>query len=211
MTRSSRILTAVAAVLLAAALALPLWRISLIAPQYPEGLGMQIRLGGIEGIKEHDLANINELNHYIGMKVIDPAEMPELAYMPWIVGALAVGGLTAAAVGKRRVLYGWAVLFGAAATAGLYDFWRWTYDYGHHLDYEHAIIKVPGMVYQPPIIGTRQILNFTAASWPASGGLAILLASVLVAVAIWGVWRAVPPTAPLTTDGTMVVPNMRHA
>jgi copper chaperone NosL len=40
---------------------------------------------------------------------------------------------------------------------------------------ENAIIKIPGMSYQPPLIGSKQILNFTAHSWPGSGGYAIML------------------------------------
>ena len=35
------------------------------------------------------------------------------------------------------------------AVAGLADFWRWEYNYGHELNPEAAII-VPGMSYQPP-------------------------------------------------------------
>ena len=53
---------------------------------------------------------------------------------------------------------------------GLVDFWHWEYDYGHRLDFEHAIIKIPGMSYQPPLIGVKQLLNFTAVSWPDVGG-----------------------------------------
>lgn len=190
MPKLSRLLTTLAALLLVIALALPMWRIRLVAPQYPEGLGMQIRLHTVEGVGEHDLDNINELNHYIGMRAIDPAAMPELRYLPWVVAALAAAGLAVALAGRRRPLYAWLVLFGAAAVAGLADLWRWTYDYGHHLDMEHAIIKVPGMVYQPPIIGSKQILNFTASSWPASGGIAVGLAFVAAALAAWIAMRA---------------------
>jgi len=68
----------------------PLWRIQLQAPQYPEGLGMLIRVNTITGIAPTDLNNINGLNHYIGMKAIEPAAIPVLRYMPWVVGALIV-------------------------------------------------------------------------------------------------------------------------
>ena len=188
MNRNSRILTAGAALLLSAVYVLPVWRISLIAPQYPEGLGMLIRINTMEGVKEHDLNNINELNHYIGMKIIDPQAIPELRYFPWVVAALIAGGLLAALWGKRAVLHAWVVAFATAAGLGLWDFWRWSYDYGHNLDLENAIIKVPGAVYQPPVIGVKQILNFTAASWPAAGGIAafaafgLALAAVVVAL-----------------------------
>jgi hypothetical protein len=185
MLKSARLLTALASLLLAAALLLPVWRIDLIAPQYPEGLGMQIRLHTIEGAKEYDLQNINQLNHYIGMRVIEPADMPELRFMPYIVLGLAAAGLAAAAVGKRKGLYAWAGAFALAGVAGMTDFWWRTYSYGHTLDVEHAAIKIPGMAYQPPLIGTKQILNFTASAWPASGGWLIFGAALLVAGAIW--------------------------
>lgn len=183
MPRLSRLLTAAAACLLLAVFALPLWRISLIAPQYPEGLGMRIWIDAITGVKEYDLKNINDLNHYIGMRVIDAAAIPELRYMPWIVGALVAAGLVVASLGRRRPLFVWVASLAVAGLAGLADFWRWTYAYGHDLDWENAIIKVPGTVYQPPIIGTKQILNFHAASWPDLGGLAAGLAMVLALAA----------------------------
>jgi hypothetical protein len=184
MKNASRVLSAAAAVLLSAVYALPLWRISLLAPQYPEGLGMLIRINTVEGVKEFDLVNINQLNHYIGMKLIDPLAIPELKYFPWVAGLLVVSGLLVALWGKRTLLYGWAVTFAAAAGLGFWDFWRWTYDYGHNLDVENAIIKVPGAIYQPPIVGVRQILNFTASSWPGLGGIAAMVAFGMVVLAV---------------------------
>jgi copper chaperone NosL len=179
MTRLSRVLLAIASVLLLGAFLFPLWRIDLVAPQYPEGLGMLIRVNTVSGIKPNDLANINGLNHYIGMKPIEPAAIPELRMMPWIVAGLAAFGLLGAALGARRLLYGWLGGFVTLAVVGLIDFWRWEYDYGHNIDFEHAIIKVPGMTYQPPLIGTKQLLNFTAASWPALGAVCLGIAFAL--------------------------------
>ncbi len=171
MSKLSRILTAVAALLLLGLFIWPAWRISLQAPQYPEGLGMYIRINTVEGATEFDLAKINSLNHYIGMKPILPEAIPELKFMPWIVVALVAGGLLVAAVGRRKLLYGWLIAFALLGAAGLADFYRWSYDYGHNLDAETAIIVVPGMSYQPPLIGEKQLLNFRAASWPALGGI----------------------------------------
>jgi len=182
--RSTRILTAASALVLAPMYAFPIWRINLIAPQYPEGIGMYIHIDSIGGIKEHDLENINQLNHYIGMRVIDPLAIPELRWMPWILGALLALGLLTALANSRKALVAWVASFAVAATAGLVDFWKWSYDYGHNLDWEHAIIKVPGMVYQPPLIGVKQILNFRASSWPDVGGLAAFLAMALALAAL---------------------------
>ena len=173
-----------AVVLMATAYVLPLWRVDLIAPQYPEGLGMLIRIGGVDGLKENDLNNINNLNHYIGMKRIEPDAIPELRWMPWILGGLILGGLAVAALGRRAPLHVWGSALVVLLAAGLWDYWRWGYDYGHNLDFEHAIIKVPGMTYQPPLIGSKKLLNFRATSWPSYGGVALGLAAGLMVAAV---------------------------
>lgn len=175
---------------MSAGFVLPLWRVDLIAPQYPEGLGMLIRVNTVEGVKEQDLNSINNLNHYIGMKHIEPDGIPELRYMPAILGALILTALGVAALGKRGALYAWSTLLVLVLTAGLYDYWRWGYDYGHNLDTDVAIIKIPGMTYQPPLIGSKQLLNFTATSWPASGGWLLVTATALVGVAVYQSSRA---------------------
>ncbi len=190
MTRWARILLAVAALSLVTSYVAPLWHIALKAPQYPEGLGMYIWSSKITG----ELRSINGLNHYIGMKEIHPEAIPELRLMPQIVAGLVGLGLLAAAWGRRIGLYGWTGLFLAGSLVGLADFWRWGYDYGHNLNPE-AAIRIPGMSYQPPLIGPKQLLNFQATSWPATagwfaiGGLVIVMA---LSVLEWRRARRVP-------------------
>ena len=187
--RGSRLAAAVAALALGALYLTPLWHIGLTAPQYPEGLGMYIWVSRITGEKPQDLNSINGLNHYIGMKMIVPESIPELRLLPVVVAAAIVVGLVVALLGRRRVLYAWTAVFAAASAAGLADFWRWGYDYGHNLD-PHAAIKIPGMTYQPPLLGDKQLLNFHAASWPATGGwIAILVLAALVALSVRE-WRS---------------------
>jgi hypothetical protein len=170
-----RITLAAAALLLALSYVAPLWHIGLDAPQYPEGLGMLVRIDTITGEKPNDLHNINGLNHYIGMKAIVPEAIPELRLMPSIVAAFIAFGLLVALSGRRSLLYAWTAALAIFAVAGLADFWYWGYDYGHSLD-PMAAIKVPGLSYQPPILGSKKLLNFTAHSWPGIGGLAIVTA-----------------------------------
>ncbi|HEU5219059.1 MAG TPA: hypothetical protein VFU23_10395, partial [Gemmatimonadales bacterium] len=162
----------------------PLWTVRLVAPQYPEGLGMQIRINTVSGLTPTDLANINGLNHYIGMRPIEPDAIPELRIMPWVVGLVIAGGLLTALVARRGLLLAWTGGYLVVALAGLVDFWKWEYDFGHNLDMAHAIIKVPGMSYQPPLIGSKQLLNFTASSWPAPGGIAAGLSLALALAAV---------------------------
>jgi hypothetical protein len=188
MSRTSRIAVALASLLLLAVYLAPLWRIELIAPQYPEGLGLRIWVDRITGIKPNDLNSINGLNHYIGMRPIDPDAFPELRLMPRLVAAAVVAGLLVALAGRRPLLYVWAGLFTLGAAAGLGDFWKWGYQYGHRLD-PHAAIKVPGMSYQPPIIGGKQLLNFHATSWPDVGGWIAIVALGLVLAAAVLEWR----------------------
>ena len=190
MRRSSRLVVALAALLLLALYVTPLWRIELHAPQYPEGLGLRIWVDQIAGAKPNDLNSINGLNHYIGMHAIEPDDFPELRLMPWLLGGLVAAGLLVALIGRRGPLYLWLQLILLGAVAGLVDFYRWGYVYGHELD-EHAAIKVPGMSYQPPVIGSKQLLNFEASSWPDLGGwIACLVLVAGVSVAVYEFRRA---------------------
>lgn len=178
-TRSRRTLFVLAALMLGLAVLFPLWRVSLTAPQYPEGLGMYIWAHTVAGVGPNDLQNINGLNHYIGMKVIEPDAIPELRVMRPGIIAMSILGLIVAALGQRRWMRVWSGALLLSALVGLADFYKWEYDYGHDLDLEHAPIKVPGMSYQPPLIGSKMLLNFTATSLPATGGLLAIGAVVL--------------------------------
>jgi len=160
-----RILLLICAGALAAVLFVPLWRIELDAPQYPEGLNLLIytnKLGGNVDI-------VNGLNHYIGMKTLHAADFIEFTVLPYLVGFFAVLALLVAVVGRPKLLYTFFILFVSFAIISMVDFWRWEYNYGHDLNPDAAII-VPGMSYQPPLIGFKQLLNFGAYSIPDIGG-----------------------------------------
>ncbi len=196
MSKGSRIVIAVAALALGLVYVQPMWKINLEAPQYPEGIGMEIWVNDIRGQKPNDLQNINGLNHYIGMKEIHPESIRELDLMPGIIGFLLVSGLLVAAIGSRKLLYLWAALFVVIALVGLVDFYIWEYDYGHDLD-PTAAIQVPGMSYQPPLIGNKQLLNFVAKSWPGPAGWAAILScltGVIVSVREFFKARKAPQT-----------------
>ncbi len=171
----TRIAVAVSGLLMVSAYFVPLWQILMWAPQYPEGLAMKIWINTISG----DVKIISALNHYIGMKHIEVEMFPEFKYMIYIVGVLIGIGLLTALVNKRFMLMTYASLILASGIAALVDFYMWGYDYGHNLDPTAPII-VPGMSYQPPLIGTKQLLNFTAFSGPDVGGWIFLVAGALV-------------------------------
>src|SRR5512134_1536709 len=81
-----RLLLALAAVLLVSVYFLPLWNMTMFAPQYPEGLRLDIysyRLSG--GNAGQDVREINLLNHYIGMRDLTPEDFTEFKWMPFVV------------------------------------------------------------------------------------------------------------------------------
>lgn len=212
LSRSTRLLLALAALSLGAAYVLPLWTVTLTAPQYPEGLGMHIWINTVTGIKPEDLGNINGLNHYIGMKTIEPDSIAELVFMPYALAALMALGLAAAAIGRRWALWGFAAVFTLGAVAGIVDFWLWEYDYGHNLDLENAAIKIPGMAYQPPLIGSKQLLNFVATSWPAAGGwIAIVALLVVIGLVIADCCAPWPTAARRAAQAAKASPAWRAA
>ncbi|MCA4900975.1 MAG: hypothetical protein ACK514_16490 [Bacteroidota bacterium] len=176
LNKLSRVLIAFSALLMVSSYFVPLWQILMWAPQYPEGLAMKIWINNLTG----DVKIISALNHYIGMKHIEVSMFPEFGYMIYIVGFLIAFGLATAAIGQRLLLWSFVLLLFATGIAALVDFYLWGYDYGHNLD-PSAAINIPGMSYQPPLIGTKQLLNFTAFSGPDVGGW-IFIVSALIAV-----------------------------
>ena len=165
-------------------LAFPLWKITLIAPQYPKGIGMYIWSNKITGDEPSTLQNINILNHYIGMKPIEPDSIPELQYMQYIILALSGLAFIFALVNKWKLNLFWVIVLVAAGTLAIYDFYLWEYDYGHNLN-EDAAIKIEGMAYQPPLIGRKLILNFTAVSFPRLGSFFMALSMLLGGLAVY--------------------------
>ena len=174
----SRIIALVCAISLIGVLVLPIWRIELSAPQYPEGLTLQIHANKLGG----DVEIVNGLNHYIGMRTLHEKDFVEFKILPYIIGALILFGLLSALFNRKWFFITWAGCYLLFAVIAMVDFYHWEYNYGHNLNPE-APIQVPGMAYQPPLIGFKQLLNFGAYSIPDSGGWIFIAVGVLLAVA----------------------------
>lgn len=178
-SKGSKVLLFISSILMAISIFVPLWRIDLDAPQYPEGLMLLIytyKLGGNVDI-------INGLNHYIGMKTLHAEDFIEFTVLPYIIGAFALLFLVAGIIARKKMVY---IVFAAFALFGIIamaDFWRWEYNYGHNLDPNAAII-VPGMAYQPPLIGFKQLLNFGAYSIPSYGGWLFIACGILLLISV---------------------------
>jgi len=180
LSKTTRILLGVASLTLIVTYFVPLWQILLWAPQYPEGLTMKIWHNNLSG----QIDIINGLNHYIGMKHISVEMFPEFKYIGLLLGFLAAVGLAAAVFGSGRTLFFFTLLSYIYGVAAMWDFWRWGYEYGHNLDPKAAII-VPDMSYQPPLIGYKNLLNFTSYSGPDTGAWVIIGVCLLATVLWW--------------------------
>ena len=165
LSKLSIILLSISGIGLVISIFVPIWAIYLEAPQYPEGLGMFLHANKITG----DYEIINGLNHYIGMKTIHQEDFWEFKVLPYALGFFAVLAFLFAFLKKKWGLYFFTALFLLFGIAFMIDFWLWEYDYGHNLN-PNAPIIVPGMSYQPPLLGFKQLLNFGAYSYPDVGG-----------------------------------------
>lgn len=172
----------------------PLWNIKLEAPQYPDPLGMDIYIAGIEGEEEFDIQNIDGINHYIGMKKIPkPKDMWEFNTFPVVIGGMAVFGIILGILGlfgkiSSRWFLGWFILMSVLGILGMYDFNNWLIDYGTDLD-PKAIIKLTDangdpLSYKPPLLGSQKILNFTAHSYPQTGAY-LMFAGMFLTLVAW--------------------------
>lgn len=188
MERLPRLLILASILLLVPLYFLPIWKINIDAPQFPEGISMHIYINEIGGNEPNTLDNINILNHYIGMREIVPDDIPELKYMPVILAILLGIGLLAVVLNKRWLYYSWITLMIVAVAIAFYDFYLWEYDYGHNLD-PTAPIKVPGMSYQPPLLGQKTMLNITATSLPHTGGWLAIGSFLLMAISLFVNYR----------------------
>ncbi len=150
----------------------PLWKISMQAPQYPQGLSMDIYphtvIGGHDG---QDIREINILNHYIGMSPIDRTQLTDLDWLPFAIGGLALFALRVAAIGNVRSLVDLFVLTSYLCGFAMARFVYKLYTYGHNLNPD-APVRVAK--FTPALFGTRQVGNFTTHSFPQLGAFFIL-------------------------------------
>ncbi len=162
----------VALVLLLVGSLLPLWKMTLHAPQYPGGLRLVIGGRGIAG----DVDELNALNHYIGMAAIREEEIPEVRLFYPAVAAIALGLVLGLVV--PWPWFRWLVTVGlwALPLAFLADLqWR-LHIFGHTLD-PAAAFRLPA--FTPMVIGQTIVMNFNVTALPGAG-LVLLLAAALI-------------------------------
>ncbi|MEE9431019.1 MAG: hypothetical protein V3V16_08270 [Melioribacteraceae bacterium] len=170
--KKSKLLMIIGSLLLGGLFLFPMWNITLEAPQYPTPLGMNIHLDKFSDMHEHDIKNINLMNHYVGMQYI-PETIPEFEIFPIVIGVMIVLGVIFGFIGNYKLFLAWFILMCILGAIGLYDFYSWEYNYGHNLDPKAIMnFKNPDgsvMGFQPPLFGSKDILNFKAHSYPRVG------------------------------------------
>jgi copper chaperone NosL len=188
LTPFSRVLVLIAAVLVVISLFVPLWHMTFVAQQYPEGLDLWIYshdlIGGDDG---NDLTEINVLNHYIGMAELQPADFNELKWMPLVIGLIVVFTLRVAVIGDLRSLADLLVLSGYFGVFSLWSFWYRLGYYGENLDPKASVQVEP---FMPPIFGYKLVGQFDVWSYPTWGAYLFFGYGLLLVTALWLTWRS---------------------
>jgi hypothetical protein len=156
------------------ALIAPIWQMRFEAPQYPDGLELEIFSYTVSG----DVQEVNTLNHYIGMSKIDRAALSDLAFLPFAIGVFALLVLRVVALGDVRSLIDLVALY---VYFGLFSFARFAYTlyvFGHNLDPKAAFRVEP---FTPTVLGSGTVANFTITSLPARGSWYLGLVGVALA------------------------------
>ena len=195
LTELRRALPLVAAALLLIALAVPMWRITLEAPQYPDGLFVELyAYPRLEG----DVAETQGLNQYVGFYYPDPVYVdpnydvhPKAIDVPeWSVGPLAfvavaaTGVFVALAPTVRKLKLGLTCQLAGTATVFVVMFAAIQYrlhQAGHALDPDAPMRGIEP--FTPPLLGSYEIANISGIAWFAPGGYLTMLAFALLVVA----------------------------
>jgi hypothetical protein len=182
-----RALILASALLLVAVYLFPLWNLTMFAPQYPDGLRLDIYSYKLEGGNAgQDVKEINILNHYIGMRDLVADDFTEFKWLPFIVGALGLLYLRAAIMGTVGGLVDVLVLNIYFSAFALWSFGYKMYVYGHTLAPTAAVKVAP---FMPPMFGGKQLANFEVYSYPQAASYAMALSTLLLAAALMVAWR----------------------
>jgi nitrous oxidase accessory protein len=183
----------IASALLLAALFVPLWRMELVAPQYPKGLVMYAygyKFTDSASSPYDDVREINELNHYIGMSPIKEVTEMQL-FVPGVI-ALALGTLLSGFIAWKRRWWK-ALIIAGFWTMPLFflaDIQWWLYHYGHTMD-SHAALNTGS--FTPKVVGTTKVWNFHSETRLQIGFYFMVLAALVItfvppAVALLSRW-----------------------
>ena len=186
----------VARVLLLVSLFLPYWHMELQAPQYPSGLHMTAYMNTLSG----DVAEIDGLNHYIGMRSLYEAAKLERTVGVFFMIAFVVMLELAAFIHTR-----WAALLVAPVAlfpaVFLIDLHLWMRHFGLNLD-PNAPLSNAVKPFVPTALGKGGIGQFVTIATPGTGLLLAVGASVVLLLALFFHRRAYLPLVRAQGAGT---------
>ena len=176
-----------AALLLLISIFLPYWELTLMAPQYPQGLKMETYVNRVAG----DVDEIDGLNHYIGMR-----SLKEAAELERSLSIIMIAALVLLVIGSIYTHSPFALFFTVPAILYpllfLGDLYFWMHDFGMHLD-PHAPLSNAVKPFVPPLLGEGFVGQFkTVASWHV-GLFMSFAASVLIIVGLFYHRKAYKP------------------
>jgi hypothetical protein len=190
----------VAALLLLPAYVSPLWNLTMFAPQYQDGLRLDIYSYHLEGgNRGQDIKEINVLNHYIGMRDLAEADFTEFKWLPFVIGAIGLLILRAAVFGTVGHVLDVTVLFVYFSLFSLWSFAYKLWSYGHNLAPTAAVKVKP---FMPPLLGGQQIANFEVYSYPKLASYALGAAALALFLALFFSWRAARSELPTAGAAT---------
>lgn len=182
-----RVLLALAVLGLAPAYFTPLYNMTMFAPQYQDGLRLDIYSYKLQGGNHNqDVKEINVLNHYIGMKDLVTEDFTEFKWLPFAIGIFGLLFLRAAVLGKAAHLVDVTVLYLYFGLFALWSFAYKMYQYGHQLDPRAAVRVDP---FTPPLVGYKKLANFEVYSYPQLGSYALGAVALLLVFAFALTWR----------------------
>ncbi len=189
LTLSSRLFVFLAALVLIPTFMVPLWHMTFVAQQYPEGLNLYVYshdlVGGDNG---NDLTEINVLNHYIGMAELQPSDFSELKWIPLVIGLLGVLTLRAAAIGNLRAVIDVIVSSSYFGAFSLWTFYSKMQFYGANLDSRASVQVEP---FMPPVFGYKLVGQFDVWSYPALGTYLFGVFGALLIAGVFFTWRQI--------------------
>ncbi len=176
-----------AAILIIISIFMPYWSLILHAPQYPKGLTVYAYVNHMEG----DVAEIDGLNHYIGMRPLNEAAKFEKAISIFSIIALALLVLAAVFIHSP-----WSTLLTLPAVflppVFLADLFYWLNNFGQNLD-PHAALSNAVKPFTPTILGEGIIGQFKTVAYADVGLLMASTASILILVGLYLQRRAYKP------------------
>ncbi len=193
--RLPTLLFALAAILLVASIFLPYWKMTLHAPQYPGGLSVITYLNDMTG----DVAEIDGLNHYIGMRPLEEAAQLERSLSIAAIGVIALLVLAAIFIHSpfAALLTLPAMVFPFMFLAVMY---YWLRDFGLNLD-PTAPLSSSIDPFVPPILGEGFVAQFRTVAEVQIGFYFALLASILVAAGLYFQRKAYKPLTESKSTG----------